>query len=373
MGVLARAREQQATEAGERPLPPEVPSPTIAQRTNYQRSGIEAKRLMYGIKKDSDVVPPRPVNNNKSHFKSPTDFYAGPTQPGRVTGGPRRYDGVNTDRVGYTLTDEYLNAPTDYGPVKPVGGPEHVDNSCYPVYAEPKSRAMVKQFEYDKGLDAPYFEDHNPKPPREAPKVDSIKSFPEKTNAPTGFIFPPAPQRSQPLHGNRKNESKDLLNLNHYSAAQLNEHEPHRLVGKVKWDAPAMDYPKRRPMIRQVNCSATQCHDVLGTERFGHRDEEEPRGVKTVDDYPYKDQEPLIAYVEPHKQEPRPVKQSNMLRYYDPSIDDISKFQEDAKPSGKAHPPNRRMNYSSNSHFVQGGGKGRGVYGSHNQSSIVLA
>lgn len=373
MAVLSRAREQEAIEAGERPMPAEEPELTNTQRNNYQRSGINAKRLMYSIKKDSDREPPRNMNHNKSHFKSPTDFYAGPTQPGRVLGGPRRYEGVNSDRVGYTMTDEYLNAELDYGPIKPVGGPQHVDNTCHPVYPEAKPRAMVKHLQDEKGLDAPYFEDHNPKPPREAPKVEALKSFPEKTHAPTGFLFPPPPERSQPLHGNRKNESKDLLNLKQYSAKQLNEKEPHRLVGKVKWDAPAMDYPKRRPMIQQINCPATQCHDVLGTERFGHRDEPEPHGVKAVEDYPYKDQDPLIAYVEPVKQEPKPVKTNNMLRYFDPSIDDISKFKENEKPSGKAHPPNRRMNYASNSHFVQGGGKGKGAYSSHNQSSIVLA
>lgn len=373
MAVLSRAREQQAVEAGERPMPVEEPERTYAQRVNYYRSGLNAKRLMYYIPAPSEGEVKRTVRPQKTHFKNPTDFYAGPSDPGRVLGGPRRYDGMNVDSVAYVMTEEYQAYSEPRGPIKPVGGPQHIDNNCYPFQHEPKPRLLVKQIHEKEGLDAPYYEDNNPKDARDEKPVNSVKIFPERTHQTTNLVFPPPPAKEQPLHGNSRNKSKDLLNLHQYSAAQLHEKEPHRVVGPRKWVAPEMDYPKRRPGIRPIKSSCTDCHDVMGTERFGHRPEIVHGKVAVVADYPYKDHTPLYQYVESQPGEPRPVKPNTLIRYYDPAIDDVSKFTNNEKVVGKAHPPGKPMNYLSNSHYVQGGGRARGVYGRSNQSSIVLA
>lgn len=46
----------------------------------------------------------------KSHFASPTDFYTGPSQPGKINRGVRRYGAHDQDYVGELLTDESMMA-----------------------------------------------------------------------------------------------------------------------------------------------------------------------------------------------------------------------------------------------------------------------
>lgn len=375
MAVLSRARGQQAGGSDNHPMPREEPEMTYAQRKNFNRSGINARRAMLGVQKDADQqeAAPRHVPKQRSTFKTPTEFHTGPAEPGRVLGGPRRFDGMNKDTVGYMMSEEFLSSASERPPSKPVGGPQHVDNRCFPLYENPKPRLLVKQIHEKEGLDAPFLEHNNPKPPRDEQRVRCVKSFPEKMNQPTSFVYPPstAPPKKQPLHGNARNDSKAIFQIYQGNPSQSNETKVRRVVGPQKWTAPEMDYPKRRPAIRPINSACTECHDVLGTERFGRSTVAPKRGVAAVD-YPYKDQSPLLGFIEPQPQAPRTVKPNTLIRYFDPAVDDASKYISDTPVKGKAHPEGRAMNYHSNSEYKPSGGKAKGVYGQSKKSSIII-
>lgn len=370
MAVLTRARAQQAEESGERPIAPEPQEMTCQQRKKYNNSGIDAKRAMIRAQQDPQVEGPRPVRHQKSNFKSPTDFYAGPAEAGRVLGGPRRYDDRNTDTVGFMLSDDFHSSTGVRPPVKPVGGPQHVDNRCLPLQNEPVPRLLVKPIHENEGLDCPFEEHLNPRPPRDVEKPRSVKVFPDKYSTTTTVCFAPPPQYPQPAHGNRSNESKQMTD---YFASKDVEgpKKPNRIIGPVKWTAPEMDYPKRRAAIRTINSECTACHDVLGNGRFGNVNTVNRKGLAAVES-PYKDQDPLIAFVEPVKEEPRPVKPNTITRYFDPSFDDPSQFKNKQKAVGKSHPPGRAMNCVSKDSNAPPRGKARGQFAQGNSREFVI-
>lgn len=370
MAVLTRAREQQAVESGERAMPAQPKEMTCKQRTRYNNSGIDAKRAMIGAQQEAKVEGPRHVRKQKSNFKSPTDFYSGPAEAGRVLGGPRRYEGMNSDTVRSMLSDDFHNENSVQQVIKPVGGPQHVDNRCLPLQNDPVPRLLVKPIHEQEGLDAPFAEHNNPKPPRDPVKHSSLKVFPERTHNSTAIVLAPAPLSPRPPRGNRSNDSKELSKC-------FNSSEPYvikkstRIIGPVKWTAPEMDYPKRRAAIRTVNSTSTDCHDVLGNGRFGNADVTVRRGLAAVDTV-YKDQDSVLVFPDPVREEPKPVKPNTIVRYFDPSFDDPSHFKSNQKPVGKYHPAGKTINSVSTKSCAPPRGKGKGEFAQGNSREFVI-
>lgn len=342
--------------------PPPAKEMTPKQRMLYNRSGINAKKAILGKRSEiqEEEAPQHKVKHQPSNFASPTDFYTGPSKPGSITTGVRRCEESEVDTVGYMMSDDFFES-TDGCEIKKknLGSKDNVDNVCFPVRPEPPQTTGVKQVKSPEVMDAPYFEDNNPKPPREEDVPHGRKVYPDTHD--TSFVYPNPRPYKQPVHGNRKNESVDITNLGRYTREQLHEEpEDGAHYGPVKWHAPGMDYPVRRPAIRQVNGKCNECHDVMGTQRFGRAPEQHNTGVAKVPP-PVKDTKNLIPTV-PAPQEPtKPIKQDKLLRYYDPTHDDASKFKDEGKVS-TVRLSAKGSNANSNSHWVPHGGKGKGTY-----------
>lgn len=356
--------------------PPEEKEQSVKQRSQYQRSGVNAKKTILGLQAGPNPgEEPKPtVKKQPGNFSSPTDFYAGPQEPGQILGGVRRFDDAEQDNVGYMLSEKFYESTDGCDTKKKnLGGHDNVDNKCFPLKPEPPLRSGVKPIKAHEEMDAPWFEDGNPQPPREGDEAAHAgkKVYPDHwANAhETTFIYPPQ-HAAPPSNGNRKNHSKDVTNLGQYTAKELNESEVHRWnFGPVKWTAPGMDYPKYKPVIKPINSRCTECHDVLGNGRFGEAPVEIRNGVANTEFHP-KDQENLIPFPPPPPQQTRPAKPDKIFRYYDPARDDASKFKDDVKVSSVAHVPGKTQNGESASHWKPHGGKGRGLYSRNGQPSL---
>lgn len=293
-------------------------------------------------------------NAPHGNYASPREFYSGPRQPPRQSSGIRRNPEANRDTVGYMLTDEYLmmnsgvnggsntrgggaarpgSAPAGgnangqparggqgYGAAAkrgqgtarardaynasrasnnqavaaahaPGGHREGLTYNCIVTAPEKEWRSGVKITHPAGGMDAPYFEDTDPRPARDAPAVTGKRHVrpPQKDAKMFGQVPPPkegeeaeAIQSCLPpcrKSSNKANESVDVLNLYCYSPEELSEKpQPYKQLGPRKYVAPDMP-PRRQPMIHPINTPAKQEHDVLGTGRWGIPEKEHPRGL----------------------------------------------------------------------------------------------
>eukprot|EP00796_Vickermania_ingenoplastis_P006723 gene6723-4818_t len=358
------------------PSPPEKEM-SAKQRMLYNRSGVNAKKAILGTQpavENGEVVKPK-VKKQPGNFSSPSDLYAGPQGPGKVTGGVRRYEDRESDNVAYMLSEEAQAADNCPPRKKNLGQKDLVDNNCFPLKPEKPAPCGVKIIKGQDPMDAPWYEDNNPKPPREgddAPLAGK-KIFPNNyANAhDTTFVYPPQQVHKPPPGGNRKNQSRDVTNLARYSPEQLAEKpEIHGHFGPVKFRAPEMDYPVRKPAIKQVHNRATACHDVMGTERFGKAEEPRVSGVAKTAFTP-KETKQMMPFPDPPQQQARPVKQDKLFRYYDPNMDDASQFVDEKKPTGKGHGKGKGANYESGSHWAPKGGKGKGLYSRNGKASTI--
>lgn len=289
-----------------------------------------------------------------ANFSSPREFYSGPRQPPRQSSGIRRNPEANRDTVGLMLTDEYLmmnsgvnggsnnrgaqarpataganGAAANSQPARggqsygaaakrgqgstrardaykasrednnhavsaahaPGGHREGLTYNCIVTAPEKEWRSGVKITQPQGGMDAPYFEDTDPRPPRDAPAVTGKRHVrPPKKDAKMFGQVPPPKEGEEDLDiqsslppcrktANKANESVDVLNLYCYSPEELSEKpQPYKQLGPRKYVAPDMP-PRKQPMIHPINTPAKQEHDVLGTGRWGVPEKEQVRGL----------------------------------------------------------------------------------------------
>ncbi|CAC9552789.1 conserved hypothetical protein [Leishmania infantum JPCM5] len=317
------------------------------QRARKNRSGENAARVIMGLDLASDSAERRP-NPGRQHcapprnnFSSPREFFAGPSHPPRMFTGIRRYPNCNRDSVGTMLTDEYFMTSCDdssitgrsggalrrassrslmyaasgaYGTqakrgegtsrqkkARKRGGSingatallrcrDGLTNNCIVTAPEAPWRCGVKITHPQGAMEAPYFEDNDPRPPRDAPPVTGKRHVPPPHKDAKMFGQVPPPQEGEedlfqstlpPCHktSNKANESVDVLNLHSYTADELNEKpQPFKQLGPRKCSAPELP-PRKPPVIKPINTPAKQEHDVLGTGRWGSPEKEQPRGL----------------------------------------------------------------------------------------------
>ncbi|CBZ26445.1 conserved hypothetical protein [Leishmania mexicana MHOM/GT/2001/U1103] len=316
------------------------------QRARKNRSGENAARVIRGLDLLSDSGERRP-NTGRLHcppphnnFSSPREFFAGPSHPPRLFTGIRRYPNGNRDSVGAMLTDEYFMTNYDdstitgrnggalrrgssrspmrggsgaYGSVAKRGEGalrqkkahrransingataqfrcrDGLTNNCIVTAPEAPWRCGVKITHPQGGMDAPYFEDNDPRPPRNVPPVTGKRHVPPPQKDAKMFGQVPPPKEGEdvfqsslpPCHktSNKANESVDVLNLHYYTADELNE-KPHpvKQLGPRKCESQELP-PRKPPVIKPINTPAKQEHDVLGTGRWGFPEKEHPRGL----------------------------------------------------------------------------------------------
>ncbi|GET93684.1 hypothetical protein, conserved [Leishmania tarentolae] len=324
----------------------EPASMSTRQRARQNRSGENAARLLMGMDLANEDAERKP-NTGRQHcaaprnnFSSPCEFFGGPRHPPRMVTGIRRNPNSNADSVGMMLTDEYFMKGSDnvsagpnrgaqrrkssygsasfangaYGAPAKRGegqarekkarrkinsknassGPFHcqdgLTNNCIVTAPEAPWRCGVKITHPQGVMEAPYFEDNDPRPPRDTPPVTGKRHLkPPHRDAPMfgqiGHLTETEEEQMQgvlpPCHktSNRANESVDVLNLHCYTADELNERpQPFKQLGPRKCSAQELP-PKKPPVIRPINTPAKQEHDVLGTGRWGSPEKEQPRGL----------------------------------------------------------------------------------------------
>lgn len=316
------------------------------QRARKNCSGENAARIIMGLDLASDSAQRRP-NPGRQHcapprnnFSSPREFFSGPRHPPRMFTGIRRYPNSNRDSVGVMLTDEYFMTNGDdssitgriggaqrraslhnlmyasgdaYGAVAsrgqgasrqkkprtrggsvngataPFRGRDGLANNCIVTAPEAPWRCGVKITHPQGAMEAPYFEDNDPRPPRDAPPTTGKRHVPPPHKDAKMFGQAPPLQEGEdvlqsslpPCHkaSNKTNESVDVLNLHCYTADELNEKPPSfKQLGPRKCSAQELP-PRKPPVIKPINTPAKQEHDVLGTGRWGLPEKEQPRGL----------------------------------------------------------------------------------------------
>lgn len=354
------------------------------QKWYQETSGAAAAYAVNGTGKppaeESKPEKPRPKPNNT------TEFLAGPSKPGKCTHGVRRCGASDVDHVGRMLTDEYLmsdecarNGRSGGGGGGRSGGgggfgggggggdgarkpkhaaqKEHLTAACAVAVPDPEARCGVRMTHTAEPMDAPYFEDNDPRPPRDVPPPVGKKLFAEhlKKRDPYREVdrlekerqarergeLPPEPVKT--FRSNKANKSVNVTNLGAYTAEEL--HEPVKNRGEWgprKWTAPDPP-PRRKPAIAPINTTAKQEHDVLGNGRFGHAEEPAVTGKAKGACRPPHDSANLFAGAPKRKElppppPPRKQRQSNvskpsqgarddLLRYYDPTVDSTDDFK----------------------------------------------
>lgn len=386
---------------------------TARQRGRADRSGKGASSAMYGkgTEPEQQVVKHTTPNPRKDNYKNPSEFYAGPTKAGKIHG-VRRNESADKDTVAFLLTDEGLmtgdpNAPPTrsgrfshrhgggYGGA--AGGKsskvapaerENLNHACAPTVDEPAWRPGVKMTHCSGGMDAPYFEEMDPKPAREVPPPSGrrhLKPFPHKNN---NFIIDPTkPMTAEEIDNypsmshktNKANESVNVLCLNRYTPAQLNEPpQPKIHLGPRKWTAPDMP-PKPKPHFANTKSRAKDEHDVLGTGRWGTAEVPRPEGVGKGACRPKHDTANLFggdprqmrrrSWVPPNEVHPLTAQQRkragqpNLLKYYDPGLDGAM-----AQPAQKPH-GNRSNEESKGEAAAYRAGRAPGAFSKNGHST----
>ncbi|KPA81724.1 hypothetical protein ABB37_04021 [Leptomonas pyrrhocoris] len=419
---------------------------SLRQRTRNNTSGANVSRVLRGEApvRECDEVRPnagrRHGNPPHNNFATPREFFSGPRQPPRQSSGIRRNPDANRDSVGYMLTDEYLmtdngaNGSANGGGAQSYGAPakrgqgasrardahnaanksaasapggyrDGLTYNCIVTAPEKEWHSGVKITRPQDPMDAPYFEDTDPRPARDAapttgkrhvraPYKDAkmFGQVPLLKEGEEGFDngLPPCHKTS-----NRANESVDVLNLYSYSPEELSEKpQPKPQLGPRRFDAPDAP-PRRSPMFRPINTKAKQEHDILGTGRWGVPEEEHPRGLARGSCRPPRSTANLFSGGIPPAEDSaeggrgkkradpvfndadRPRKAlskknagtPDLLRYYDPTVD--------PKPAPRPTKRNgQRVNQETHEPTpseTRPTGKGRGEFSSRNRGSVILA
>ncbi|CAD2213196.1 hypothetical protein AGDE_13701 [Angomonas deanei] len=334
--------------------PAEKREMSVRQRGLASRNGAAAGSIIYGkpdpqASKEKKAQPRR--NPQASHYSSPSEFLGGPSKPGKVNTGIRRNENANKDSVGFMLTDEYFmsgaqNKRTDKPKVS-RHNKSAMTHGLQVTEEPPPFRSGCKITHVQGPMDCPYFEDNDPKPPRDEPAPTGKRHVKPRRNKDDQIFLEPGSPDAKPLPKTNRtckaNKSVDVTNLSRYTAEELKEApERQTVLGPRKFVAPDMP-PAKPPAIKPINTAAKQDHDVLGDGRFGKPEEAKPAGKGQGSCRPPKQQANLFAGPPPKKKGGRgslaPESKGNILKYYDPATDNAADF---------APPPSRHRENKSN-------------------------
>ncbi|EPY16443.1 hypothetical protein STCU_11258 [Strigomonas culicis] len=314
------------------------------QRGVKSRSGVEASKLMRTAQPQTEEEERRPVRRNPQvtgHFSSASDFHAGPRKAGNINKGIRRFQASDEDHVGYMMTDEF--AMSNAGAVKAKIRPHDrsaLNAGCGVMTEEAAFRPGHRITHPEAPMDAPFFEDNNPKGPRDAEAPAGKRRVKPPVKEQASLIRPQpvdaddaaAVQTHSITRSYKSNKSRNVMTLAKYTGEELNEAPQRELVlGPRKFVAPDVP-PLRNPTLRQINTHAKDEHDVLCNGRFGKPEPVAPQGKAHGSCRPLKQQANIFAgctTTQEHKSADVPapkVQRDNILRYYDANLDNPVEF-----------------------------------------------
>ncbi|EAN87063.1 putative flagellum targeting protein kharon1 [Trypanosoma cruzi] len=395
---MATAAVERPTTAEERVLalnnPPPRPqkAPDISHRQraaiNTRGAGV-ARSLMNGpVAADIPDSPPPAAPSKKIVHASPSDFLAGPKEPGHVKRGVRRYEDRNESTVGKALTEEWIlgrkeDDPVPQHVVRQRGPKDNLEGLCCSVRTEEAKPRLQRA----PGLApphttaAPYSETELPPRPAEALPVKGKRRFHEQTSvnlfgrATISTRQAEADRKAERLlhsRRNKANESLDVLNLGQYTREDLNEVERKIVLGPRQF-IPASLPPRQRPIIARLKSHANETHDIFGTGK-GVEDVEPVHRKNPGASAPKNSCAANIFGGPPLEQKPpRPFRPSQLLTYEE--APNLSKKRKDlveapARPasanaaaggSGKKLEAGQLFN-SKSPDIEPRGGRCRGVY-----------
>lgn len=269
------------------------------------------------------------VQPQRCHFTCPQDFFGGPKGPGKVTSGTRRCKKNDGDSVGAMLTDEYALAACEFKRVNHER-PCCLTNTCGVITPEAPHRSSVRMNAHNESMDAPYYEDNDPKPQRDPQPAAGRKHYKIPDSAfrvgrdPEEYASRQTRPESRSCKGgctNRINRSVNVLTLAQANPDEVKEARPcSRQHWVAKYEAPNMP-PARRPTIRRVCVPANEVHDVLCSkphDQGAQRNESNTHHVRQgVQRCTFNIFAPAPEVAQP-KSAPRVC---NILNYYDPARD----------------------------------------------------
>ncbi|RNF08411.1 hypothetical protein TraAM80_02872 [Trypanosoma rangeli] len=325
------AEERVLTANDPPPRPPTQPDLSHRQRAAVNNRGMGVAGTFRG-KADGNnnaAVPVKVVlSKRKGIQSSPSDFLAGPREPGHVTHGVRRYEEKHECMVGKALTEEWILGRKEDDPiprrmVNQLGPKDNLEGMACSVRTEEakQRRQRALGMAPPHSLAAPYSETEVPPPLQQPTPAVGKRRFKIKPNV---NLFQGDAGAGQDADNkqtrvrvhtlrNRSNESFDVLNLGQYSVEDLHEVERKVLLGPRQF-TPASLPPRQRPIIARVRTHANQTHDIFGTGK-GVEDAA-PVHRKNAGASAPKRSEAAAIFDYPEKQKPpKPYHPSGLLSY----------------------------------------------------------
>ncbi|CCW63287.1 unnamed protein product, partial [Phytomonas sp. EM1] len=261
---------------------------TISARClgRQSRSGVSVAKLMRGERSEGEEKPTQQHGKSikKKKFTNPSEFLAGPGQPGRITHGPRRFRGTNKDTVSKMLSDAFIMGESsaivveDKARCKQLSSKSyltHLTNVCDVTEEPAPFRTQIHINPAARKTEVPFslYNDVRPVPKqdklgkRQYKNSVSMKNFLTGTDD-NGNMFVPEQMKGS-YRSSKSNKSVDVLNLGKYNPDALQEVRPPVIQrGPRHFEPPEMP-PRRRPHIRPMKVVAKEEHDVLGTGLSG--------------------------------------------------------------------------------------------------------
>ncbi|RNF25981.1 uncharacterized protein Tco025E_01768 [Trypanosoma conorhini] len=307
------------------PRPSSPPDLSHRQRAAANSRGTGVAVTFSGKAAPGDNAPPpaKVVNGKtKAPQVSPSDFLAGPKEPGHVTHGVRRYEDKNECMVGKALTEEWILGRKEDDPIPRRVPKQHgpkdnlVGMACSVKTEEAKQRPQrAPGMAPPHTKAAPYSETGVPPPPKQPEPAVGKRRFQAQNNlnlfgGETSRAAQGADKKQPPVRvhtrRNRSNESLDVLNLGQYTVEELHEVERKAVYGPREF-TPAPLPPRQRPIIARMKSHANETHDIFGTGKGVaepiplHRKSvgaSAPRRSEAagIFDYPQKEQKPSKPY-----------------------------------------------------------------------------
>ncbi|ORC85626.1 uncharacterized protein TM35_000342380 [Trypanosoma theileri] len=332
---MAAAAVERPTTAQERvlasnnpPPPPKVNTePSHRQRAAAHNRGAGVAGYFAGKPPAQQEAPQQ---SRKVLEHSPSEFLAGPKEPGHVKHGVRRYEDRNVSTVGKALTEEWIlgrgeddeEARHHHG--RHRGPKDNLEGLCCSVKTEEAKPRKLRASGHapPPSTMAPYSEPELPPQYVEPPHQTGRRRFKSHSSGdiiarvlPTDANEETTGPRSR-FHRNRANESVDVLNLGQYTREQLHEVE-RKVVKGPRQFTPAPIPPRPRPTIARVKTHANETHDIFGTGR-GTEDAEPVHRKNPGASAPRRTGGANIFDTTPETQKPpKPYRPSDLLSYDD--------------------------------------------------------
>ncbi|KAH8620523.1 hypothetical protein ERJ75_000042100 [Trypanosoma vivax] len=340
--MAASSRPSTAQErilAANRPPPPPPPPaiPTHKQLSAINRNGNGVSQVLF-VKTNSAEAEEKRVTTHttvsKSKYRNTSELIVGPSEPGHIRRGVRRFEAQDECTVGKALTEEWIRGYGDEEdpPVHVVrqrGPKDNLEGNCCRILTEEaKPRKMRAPGNAPPHTSrAPYSE-----PDLNDLYVSSEQNVPRRQYVcrdngniicpdplPHGTVLDDRPRGTVRSHCNRSNMSVDVLNLGQYTREELNEVERKIVAGPRAFTPPPLP-PRQRALISRVRTNANVTHDIFGTGN-GVDDAEPIHCKRNGECAPKRADEFSIFDTTPLPQ--KPVKEfypSDLLAYNEPRV-----------------------------------------------------